>query len=183
MAPHLQNFCFVYLLDVVAHLYALLHAITLIISSSNHGYFVTTATKIVFNSPRFVLNFYCRQIGNKFNDNGFPHACPGFNAGLDVPNLFPKLTLLAWVLKLIHELGVLPNLKRIGVVVFKKVLTCVLNVEGPYDNGILEELFLTQARSPVLFLFSLYIYIIVQSTCYSWVCCRYRLNLSRLELA
>ena len=136
VASHLNNLNTVHLLNVVAHLKALFHAVVCFVAGSYHSYLVAVGAKVIFNLFHTRLIIPNWRIGSEFYYDWLPYACFWFYTSLDVSNALP---LLAWssILEKIEKVCISQNLHRLKPIVFEHVVPSVVLLQHPYRDSVL----------------------------------------------
>lgn len=75
VASHLNYFNTVHLLDVVAHLEALFHAVVCFVARSYHRYLIAIRAEVVFNLTYTSLFIADRRSGSKLNYYWLTYTC------------------------------------------------------------------------------------------------------------
>ena len=92
VTSHLHDFYIVHLLDVVAHLKTLLHAVVSFETVSYHCYLISIGAKVVSHLTLTSLLVSHGRIGSEFNNDWLSNPCLGFNTCLHVANPPPLFT-------------------------------------------------------------------------------------------
>ena len=136
VASHLNNLNTVHLLNVVAHLKALFHAVVCFVAGSYHSYLVAVGAKVIFNlfNTRLIIPNW--RIGSEFYYDWLPYACFWFYTSLNVTNALPLLTWSS-ILEKIEKICISQNLHRLKPIVFEHVVPSVVLLQHPYRDSVL----------------------------------------------